>query len=595
MSALRLILMIGLLWLPLDAMASDYNIPDGWKNTVSNVSRAERLSTAEGIASELRHRVDPSLGYPADSVDNETIWAMVIKLADQDRISGNTNFMDPVVNNTLQLFEFGNADDDSYKANNIDNAGFGFAEIVAYQAYRDASRLAAAQKVFDLVYSDFVTVSGARTGKYPRPFNTVCGQTLGGMIFNGHLDLNDISVRSSSMSPWIALCAHLYEHTQNSTYLTAAQASIQFMQAYLIRLDDAGLSIGVTFNVTTTCTTDSEGVADNFSPYMEGLSIIANLTANQAYGQLWLKSLVPAVLSFRDWHSSDGILTEDTTTYPSKWTLMRGLLEVRLRNPSNTDLCTLIDSYITVQFNAVRTNANIGSNDYAVSWHGGGSSQYSTVGNVEALAVLSAASAIAPANASQPSTGSSSATPSPSAASPSPNTTSHPRHHVPVRVIAGAAAGGTVAVGIFTLIICMHRRRRGRKRKMLLHSTGIDTAKESAADRLMPDPFIQRTPLYAQSMSSPRKGDLRRPVTFSEQTVHGDSWRPPSDRVDVDVNAHDPTSAREHEIRPADGQPDAWHDMERRLETRLLNNLIRTFAGHGETESNPPEYDGPRS
>ncbi|VDB92227.1 unnamed protein product [Peniophora sp. CBMAI 1063] len=566
-----------LTWLlPSVIVAQNYSVPTGWQNTASNVSRVERLSIASGIAEELRHRADPSTGATTDSATNGTVWIMAIVLADLDRLSGNTTSEDSV-NNTLLLIESGQERLDGV---NTDNAGFGLAEMYAYLAYGNSSRLDMARSIFDLIYSDLITDTAVQSNKYPRPIPTTCQGTLGGLVFNTHSNASDLTVYGFAIAPWIALCARLYETTQNSTYLDAAEASIRFMQTYMVKVVDSGIEIYHTFNLTgcdTLSVAASAPSGDDVGRYIEGLSIVANVTANQTYSQM-LDTLVPAVVSFRDWHSGEGILTKDTTTFPSKGSLIRGLLEARLRNPSNTALGTLIDSYLTVQFNAVQTNAKLGSNDYAISWLGGGSSSYTTVGNEEALDVLNAASVIAPVDASQP------------------NKTSSTNHRrASAGIIAGATISGIVALAAVALLLCVRIRRRNRTGEAPVHNDGIDAVRGVPAGRaaaLMPEPFILHTSLHDQSTLVSEKGRSQQRARVAQDTL-GDAGdnvpsSPPSDQ-DVSQNL----GARE--VGSTDNHPEAWDDLERRLETRLLNNLMRTFAGHGETESNPPEYDEPRN
>ena len=128
-----------------------------------------------------------------------------------------------------------------------------------------------------------------------------------------------------------SLSARLYEVTGNSTYLDTAEQSIQFMQTYMVKPANSDITITNIFDPTS-CTLDETGVtSDDVGPYIEGLSIVANITTNQTYTQVCvpvpayylrsfillitpvrLNELIPAVLSFRTWHSGDGILTEGT-------------------------------------------------------------------------------------------------------------------------------------------------------------------------------------------------------------------------------------------------------------------------------------------
>lgn len=53
---------------------------------------------------------------------------------------------------------------------------YGLAEVAAYLAYNDSTRLAVAKRNFDKIYnSDVITEAAAQNGTYIRALNTTCG------------------------------------------------------------------------------------------------------------------------------------------------------------------------------------------------------------------------------------------------------------------------------------------------------------------------------------------------------------------------------------------------------------------------------------
>ncbi|KZV61754.1 hypothetical protein PENSPDRAFT_693125 [Peniophora sp. CONT] len=552
----RCLLQLAVLCLSRCVYAQDYTIPSGWENTVSNASRAERLNAARGAASEIQRRVDPTIGFPDDNIYYETGANMAIIFASQDHYSGNSSWRSQVLGNTLSLYEA------EYNQNATrDIAYYGLAEVAAYIAYNDsATRLDTAKQSFDIVYADFINVTDAHRKHYPRPLNTTChNSSLGGLLFQTHDNATDITVFASAIGTWIALGAHLAELTGNTTYLTAAEQSIQFMQTHMINLSFPSTVVWQQFNVSTCATIAGvEPLAWDIGPYIEGLSIVANITQNSTYTQ-FLTSLVPSVVIVPEWH--------DDTQYSLKGTIIRGLLEARLRNPSNTGLVALIDSYITLQYNAVTNNAAIGNNEYKLTWLGNGTAEYTTPGNMAALDVLNAAFVIAPIETSTSDT--------------NPTNSSSKHSSTRIGAIVGGTVGGVAAVVALALVLfaCLRRRRRARDA-----DKATSDPQASRADH-EPDPFILTAPM--RDPVTEKGGIQQRAPLFHE--IHNSATTNGSSSPSMAAMS-DPSVAQ---MRPTVGDPDAMHALERSLVLeRRLDDLIHTLANHGENESNPPEYDG---
>ncbi|VDB86703.1 unnamed protein product [Peniophora sp. CBMAI 1063] len=542
--------------------SQSFNIPSGWQNTKSSTSYAVRLDLARGAAGEVQYWSDPSTGFPDDHQVNSTVSNVAIVLASQDLLSGNSSWK-AQVDRILSYYESGLGNLNNM-IDNIDAGYWGLAEIAGYLAYNDSeSRLQFAQRNFDALYTDFINASAAQAQLYSRTLVTSCPPgTLEGLLFAEHSDRASLVVISSSIGPWIALSARLYELTQNATYLEAAAQSIQFMDSYMVKPTGSNVSISTTFNITSCAPDQAAGTVDNVGLYIEGLSVLANVTGNQTYTQL-LEELVPAITSFRPWHTDDGILTDDAT-YVSKGTLIRGLLEARLRNPGNsTEFIDLIDSYLTIQFNAVQTNAkSANGKDYSNSWNlvDGSSSQYSTVASVQALDVLNAALAIAPRAFHSPIS---------------------PHRHIQVGVIVGAAVGGIVAALLVVLGgIYHHRRRNARKR--LIRDDKVDITQEPSLPvkaEMLTEPFVMPTsdPHNAPVSDSSAKKDAPIVLEYRDVSYNGTPARPSPEAASTSMTP----------ARSTGSDHGAVYALERRLD-----NLIHALAIRGETEETPPVYEG---
>ena len=98
---------------------------------------------------------------------------------------------------------------------------------------------------------------------------------------------------------------------------------------------------------------------------------------------------------------------------------------------------------------------------------------------------------------------------------------------------------------------------------------------------LVPEPFILSTPMEAPARE---KGGFHQHIEVLPESHTSDA----SSHI-----SESPSHARGSvgAMGPEVGNPDALHALERRLEMRL-ENMFHTLAIHGDTDSNPPEYDG---
>ena len=140
----------------------------------------------------------------------------------------------------------------------------------------------------------------------------------------------------------LRLSARLYELTHNSTYLATAEQSIQFMHTYLAQPDN---SISGAIDPTSCDINAGNANGDDIGFYIEGLSIVANVTANQTYTDMCaspftvlrsglclnaytrLNTLIPFIVTFPKWHTTGGILSigmlQTCTTYADAQPFLR--------------------------------------------------------------------------------------------------------------------------------------------------------------------------------------------------------------------------------------------------------------------------------
>lgn len=163
-----------------------------------------------------------------------------------------------------------------------------------------------------------------------------------------------------------------------------------------------------------------------------------------------------------------------------------------------------------------------------------------------------------------------------------------------IGTVVGATVGSIVAATLVLLALFMYLRRRRRAREMPVNddldddsgSDGATGKRSESVPGLILEPYSLATPVNNRTRSALEKGGSQQRVVLVQESYDNSS---PSDLTSpADV-------VRASEVAPFTptvlGDSDALHALERRLERRL-DNLIQTLVIHGDTESNPPEYDG---
>ncbi|VDB92258.1 unnamed protein product [Peniophora sp. CBMAI 1063] len=536
--------LLSLSWLFSVVVAQDFTPPQNWQNTQSPLTRSQRQTIAWSTAQKLQSHIDSSGSLPSGtSLTSTTTANIAIALSSQDLLNGNTTWKGPVT----QLLSHS----DTGLNWNVDLSYFGLAELSAYLAYNDTTHLDNAARNWDIAYTDFITAAAAQSHTYPRTTNTTtdCGSTLGGLIFDVHTDPeHNQGVSTYTISSWIAFSSRLASLTQNTTHLDAAKLSLQFAQTHLLNPGNVAAPINDSWSVSR-CVSSNAPVTWDLGPFIEGLSIVANVTQDPSYTQMLFDLIPNATVAFT---SNQGIVTEQKSDY-RKGTLIRGLLEAKHRNPSNTAMATLIDEYITVQFNAVRASAMIGDDNYATSWIGdtdsSASTDYNYAGSIEALDVFNSAFALAPPG------------------------TPVPSRHSSVGAIVGGVVGGVAGAIVIGLVLFLWLRRRRRARETPVREDKIELDPTEA--RMVPEPFLSTPSAYTRSRLMSKGGSYSQVDTSS---VEGS--------VQLNALQGDRIRGAESNTTGTDGTHPALFNLARRLD-----NLIDVLAVRNEVDDTPPEYD----
>ncbi|KZV73116.1 hypothetical protein PENSPDRAFT_683157 [Peniophora sp. CONT] len=431
--------------------AQTLTIPVSWRAPTSNLSLHSRESLAYEAALPLT-QMDLSVGHSSLPYVQDVISVYAV-LALQDYHSGNSTWRNMGTDNLQALiqkfgFWFGGPDPKGGgEGINSDATYMGLTLFYSYRTYKEQILLDTAVDVWNLIYyGAFITLSNAASGNgagrnvsFSPPANCT-GGTFAGGVFRFYNVLNDTFVDMVSTGPFMTLSAYLFEETKNVTYQQTAQLSLDFVLNHLWN----GSIVYTSLNLSS-CQIIDEHSLNNQAWFVEGASVLANITRNNTLSTL-LESVVPSVTTFWSWTSPNGIVNDTTLMPVNPGIFIRGLAEVRRRNPG-TDLARYIGAYITVQFNAVLDNARAPApNDsyYSRPWSGPSVTPFDINGNIAALDVLNAALDLATPSSDPPSGGS----------TPTSTSAKSPK----IGAIAGGVVGGVVVVG--ALVAAAQRCRR---------------------------------------------------------------------------------------------------------------------------------------
>ncbi|KAK0207696.1 endo-1,6-alpha-mannosidase [Armillaria fumosa] len=188
------------------------------------------------------------------------------------------------------------------------------------------------------------------------------------------------------------LSAFLADITGDSKYTNAAIQSARWMQT--LQINSNGILLDSLNDHDCSRSPSTWLFTYNSGKFIEGLSVLANVTNDNTWSSL-LANVVASAVKSSAWQGSDGIITEGASPSSNndgvgfKAIFIRGLLEAWNRNPLYDDLRILIHSYVDVQYNALLTQvANGGS--YSSDWHGA-AQNFTTWGQMAALDPLTVA------------------------------------------------------------------------------------------------------------------------------------------------------------------------------------------------------------
>ncbi|KAJ7843013.1 hypothetical protein B0H13DRAFT_2364952 [Mycena leptocephala] len=284
------------------------------------------------------------------------------------------------------------------------------------------------------------------------PISKVCGyiSMAGGTFWStdpANPDLNALGTGS-----FLVLSALLAEATSDQMYLQAASETAEFVRAHLCNVAK------LVQDTISARANDSCAVNEVVGPYnsglmIHGLGILADITSNATTRDL-LGDILLATIPNAAWQNPDDL------------ELVQGLGVVYTRNSTTAGLRGYIESYLSVQFNAVTELATSpGTNIYAGSWPGPPSAAFSGINQTIALSALISAMNLG-LNDSTTSLQSPTVTP------PIPSQTPTPTPSGPTRLakttanvglIVGIVVGGSAAVAACVVLWLICRCRRSRR------------------------------------------------------------------------------------------------------------------------------------
>ncbi|VDB92059.1 unnamed protein product [Peniophora sp. CBMAI 1063] len=571
------------------AMAGNLTTPTSWKGVTLNLSRSSCEELAGAAAMALVQEADPSTPNSDLPYDDFHISSFAV-LALQDYYSGNTTWGNTVTNG-IQAFTK-RLSDGLYGTSprvNSEALYWGLAYFYAYRTYNQSWLLDSAISAYNKTYAtsfidDTVASSGSGAGRNIsfRPPPGCTNWTIAGGVFWNLDTLNNTTINSETVSPFMALSSYLYEETGDPFYAQTTQMSLEFIIHHLWN----GTVVHDSFFPNTCTLDDTIFLTYNQAWFVEGLSVWANITRNDTLTS-FLTSVVSSVTTFPGWTLSSGVIDETGSNSDDsailKGIFIRGLAEARARNP-DTDLAKYIEAYILVQFNSLLENSRApapNNSFYGTSWFTSRPQSFIAAGNIAALDVLNAAFSFATPTSD-----------SPTASSPSMSTSSSMATSTGSDSNTGAIAGGVVGSAAVTLAVIVGLflyRRRSRAKRIGLSFGGPFTGNSGVMveDENTVQPFV--LPASPSRLSKWQRFNSPR-VDREALTASSPGDAPLHDSGD----AHNTTSGREPrstegDVRDRRAMSESTdHDIaELPTLVRRLNTLLQGRGGEL-----PPEYEG---
>ncbi|KAH7928605.1 Six-hairpin glycosidase, partial [Leucogyrophana mollusca] len=370
------------------------SVPSTWRDPSTTLSSSDRVTIAQNCIDTLTAQLDTSTG----SFNGIGYWQdanALSAMANQDYITHSTTNQAAVTNSLNSAWSlYANYDQYGY---NDDAMWWATAAYYAYRAYGDSNLLDHAIATWTHVTNYVITPADASAGSISTKNFTIegsCdGETMVGGVF-WRPTIDDTSVNSIATGLYSTLSAFLASATGNSTYTNAAIASSNWIKTTNMNSDYLALDTVDAQDCTRSPST--ELFTYNSGKYLEGLSVLADVTGDSSWSSLML-NVVAASVKATAWEGSDGVITEgadvseDNDGVGFKSVLIRGLNEVWTRNSDNGALRTLIQSYTDVQYNALLDLASTNSSGatwYSPAWEGPGPSSFISWGQLAAADVL---------------------------------------------------------------------------------------------------------------------------------------------------------------------------------------------------------------
>ncbi|KAG6811076.1 hypothetical protein H0H92_009104 [Tricholoma furcatifolium] len=327
---------------------ADLSVPSTWRQPINSKTTAESIQISEAAINVLMPQLDSStaefngLGYWQAG----NVWSAT---ANHDYYAGTKTFSSSVAANLETAFNLWP---------NYDQYG----QVTP----ADAS-------------------AGSIAGKNFTIEDTCDGITMAGGVF-WRPTTDDTSINSITTGLFMTVSANLAEITGDSKYTDAAIAAANWIQ----NLNMNNSIVLDTIDASDCSRSPSTWLFTyNTGKFIEGLSVLSDVTGDSSWNTLMVDTIAVAVKS-SDWEGSDGVITEgvsldsDNDDVGFKAVFIRGLNEAYRRNTDNTDLATLISSYIN--YNAILGLAANGST-YSSDWEGP-AEPYTAWGQLAALDVL---------------------------------------------------------------------------------------------------------------------------------------------------------------------------------------------------------------
>ncbi|KIM38391.1 hypothetical protein M413DRAFT_447860 [Hebeloma cylindrosporum] len=377
------------------AIAQNLDVDVNWRKYSNSRPRSERVSIAQNAINAMQ----PQLNTGTGEFNGIGFWQsanVYSAMAIQDQLTGSTTNKAVVVNN-LKLAFRRNKNYDAYGYND-DALWWAQAAVYAHKAYKDDELLNNAIATWNSVSRYVITEAQALNARHPLKNFALAGSCDGATMAGGVFwrpTADDKSINSITTGLYLTLSAYLAEITKDSKYKDASVLSAKWIKAHNIAPNK--ILLDTQSGADCSRSPASWIFTYNTGKFVEGLSVLYDLTADNSWNQLML-DIVAAAVKNTAWQETNGIIKEGSDNGSNndgigfKAIYIRGLLEVFRRTPENEKLRILLHSYIDVQYNALLDLAKSPSgNFYSANWRGPQPTAFTSWGQLAALDVLVAA------------------------------------------------------------------------------------------------------------------------------------------------------------------------------------------------------------